>query len=311
VLGIRDIEIYIPPQRVSNYDKKDEFQLSNEFIENKLGVKSVSRIEKSQSASDLCCIAYERLIARKTNLNPDDIDVIIVCTQNPDYSLPHTSAVVHGRLNLSDKCAAFDVSLGCSGYVYTLAIIESLMKTSDMKNGLLFTADPYSKIIDENDKNTVLLFGDAATVTYLSQDPVFISGKFTYGTKGKGYEHLICRDEVLKMNGREIFNFAARTVPDDIKKVLRINNLNLDDIDRFLLHQGSKYMIDFLIKRTGLPEEKTPYVIQEYGNTVSSSIPIMLKDLILDKNIKRVLINGFGVGLSWASTILTRTLTGG
>jgi 3-oxoacyl-[acyl-carrier-protein] synthase-3 len=156
-----------------------------------------------------------------------------------------------------------------------------------------------------------LLFGDAATVTHIGQNPVFVSGKFTYGTKGKDYEHLICRDNVLTMNGREIFNFAARTVPDDIRKVLEINNLNIDDIDRFLLHQGSKYMIDFLVKRTSLPKEKTPYVIEDYGNTVSSSIPIMLKHLILDKNVKRVLINGFGVGLSWASTVLTRTLTGG
>jgi len=310
MLGICDIESYIPEKKVSNYSKKEQFQITNDFIENKLGVKFVSRIDPDQNTSDLCCRAYERLIARKTDLDPKDIDVIIVCTQNPDYFLPHTSAIVHGKLDFPEKCAAFDVSLGCSGYVYTLSLIESLMKTSDMKNGLLFTADPYSKIIDDNDKNTALLFGDAATVTHIGQDPVFISGKFTYGTKGKDYEHLICRDNVLTMNGREIFNFAARTVPDDIKKVLASNNLTLNDIDRFLLHQGSKYMIDFLIKRAGLPKEKTPYVIEDYGNTVSSSIPIMLKDLILDKNIKRVLINGFGVGLSWASTVLTRNLTG-
>ena len=307
MLGIRDIEYYIPDNRIENIRYKEKFQISDDFIENKLGVKSVSRINPDQNASDLCCMAYERFIARKTNLNPDDIDLIIVCTQNPDYSLPHTSAIVHGKLNLPEKCAAFDVSLGCSGYVYTLAIVESLMKASDMNNGLLFTADPYSKIVDENDKNTVLLFGDAATVTHIAKNPVFVSGKFTYGTKGKDYEHLICHDNILTMNGREIFNFAARTVPEDIGKVLAINNLQLSDIDRFLLHQGSKYIIDFLIKRIGLPEEKTPYVIEDYGNTVSSSIPIMLKDFIFDKNIKRILINGFGVGLSWASTILTRT----
>jgi 3-oxoacyl-[acyl-carrier-protein] synthase-3 len=307
MIGIRDIEYFIPNNRIENIRHKEKFRISDNFIENKLGVKFVSRIDPDQNASDLCCLAYERLIARKTNLNPDDIDVIIVCTQNPDYSLPHTSAIVHGKLNLPEKCAAFDVSLGCSGYVYTLAVIESIMKTSDMKNGLLFTADPYSKIIDENDKNTVLLFGDAATVTDIGLDPVFVSGKFTYGTKGKDYKHLICRDNVLTMNGREIFNFAARTVPEDIRKVLAINNLQLSDIDLFLLHQGSKHIIDFLIKRIGLPQEKTPYVIQDYGNTVSSSIPIMLKDFIFNKNIKQILINGFGVGLSWASTILTRT----
>jgi 3-oxoacyl-[acyl-carrier-protein] synthase-3 len=306
MIGICDIEYYIPNNKIDNIQYKDKFQISEDFIENKLGVRSVSRIQSDQSASDLCCLVFNKLMEHDIDLDPNEIDILVVCTQNPDYSLPHTSAIVHGKLNLPEKCAAFDVSLGCSGYVYTLAVIESLMKTSDMKNGLLFTADPYSKIIDENDKNTVLLFGDAATVTHIGRDPVFISGKFTYGTKGKDYEHLICRNNVLIMNGRGIFNFAARTIPEDIRKILAINNLHINDIDRFLLHQGSKYMIDFLIKRIGLPEEKTPYVIEDYGNTVSSSIPIMLKDLIFDKNIKRVLINGFGVGLSWASTVLTR-----
>jgi 3-oxoacyl-[acyl-carrier-protein] synthase-3 len=243
---------------------------------------------------------------QNANLNPEDINVVVVCTQNPDYSLPHTSAIVHGKLNLPEKVGAFDISIGCSGYIYALAVIEGLMKATHMKNGLLFTADPYSKIINEDDKNTALLFGDAATVTYISEDPIFISGEFTFGTKGKDFEHLICRNNELVMDGREIFNFAAKKVPVDIKKALEINNLEVNDIDRFLLHQGSKFIIDFLIKRIGLPKEKTPYVIKDYGNTVSSSIPIMLKDFIFDKSISRILISGFGVGLSWASTVLRR-----
>jgi 3-oxoacyl-[acyl-carrier-protein] synthase-3 len=306
MIGISDIEIYIPSKRISNYEKTGKFQVSNEFIESKIGVKSVSRIKNSEATSDLCCIAFEKLIANKTKIKLNDIDVLIVCTQTPDYSLPHTSAIVHGKLNFPERTAAFDISLGCSGYIYALAVIESLMKAAHMKNGLLFTADPYSKIINEDDKNTALLFGDAATVTHISEDPIFISGKYTFGTKGKDFEHLICRNNQLEMNGREIFNFAVEKVPVDIKKALEINNLEVNDIDRFLLHQGSKFIIDFLIKRIGLPKEKTPYVIQDYGNTVSSSIPIMLKDFIFDKSINRILISGFGVGLSWASTVLTR-----
>jgi 3-oxoacyl-[acyl-carrier-protein] synthase-3 len=306
MIGIRDIEIYIPSKRISNYEKIGKFQISKEFIESKLGVKSVSRIKNSEAASDLCCMAFEKLIANKTKIKLNDIDVIIVCTQTPDYSLPHTSAIVHGKLNLPERIAASAISLGCSGYVYALAVIQGLMQASQMKNGLLFTADPYSKIINEDDKNTALLFGDAATVTHISEDPIFISGEFTFGTKGKDFEHLICRNNELVMDGREIFNFAAKKVPVDIKKALEINNLEVNDIDRFLLHQGSKFIIDFLIKRIGLPKEKTPYVIQDYGNTVSSSIPIMLKDFIFDKSINRILISGFGVGLSWASTVLRR-----
>jgi len=305
MIGICDIDYYIPDRRLSNYELKEKFNLSDDFIKDKLGVKSVSRLEPDQDTSDLCYMAYENLIKRR-NLDLQSIDIVIVCTQNPDYWLPHTSAIIHGKLGLSDDCAAFDISLGCSGYVYALKVIESLMLSADMKNGLLFTADPYSKIMDQEDKNTSILFGDAASVTYIGPNPVFTSQKFTFGTRGNDFEHLICRDGKLAMNGREIFNFAARTVPSDVKRVLELNNLQIDDIDRFLLHQGSKYIVDFLIKRIGLPREKTPYVIEDYGNTVSSSIPIMLKPLLSDTTVSRVLISGFGVGLSWASGILTR-----
>lgn len=306
MIGIKDIAVHIPELRISNYEKTHEFEISEDFIENKLGVKAVSRMEPGLETSDLCCAAYESLINKNKDVDPMKVDVVIVCTQNPDYTLPHTSAILHGKLDLPKECAAFDISLGCSGYVYGLAVIESLMTSMDMKCGLLFTADPYSKIIDEADKNTSLLFGDAATVTYIGQNPVFTSGKFTFGTQGKDFEYLISRNNKLAMNGREIFNFAARTVPEDIKTVLKLNGLTLDKIDKFLLHQASKYIMDFLIKRIGLPREKTPYVIENYGNTVSSSIPIMLEKYLDDKETRRVLISGFGVGLSWSSGVLIR-----
>lgn len=306
MLGICDIQSYIPKERISNYEKKDKFNISDDFIENKLGVKFITRIEPNQNTSDLCCAAYKKLIESNKVLDPANIEVAIVCTQNPDYSLPHTSAIVHGKLNLSENCATFDISLGCSGYVYGLAIIQSFMASANLNHGLLFTADPYSKVIDEDDKNTSLLFGDASSVTYISSDPVFVSGKFTFGTRGKDFEHMICRDKKLIMNGRQIFNFALRTIPSDVKRVLELNRLTLNDIDRFLLHPGSKYIVDFLVKKIRLPRKKTPYVIENYGNTVSSSIPLMLKKYLSDKKIKKILISGFGVGLSWAGGLLTR-----
>jgi 3-oxoacyl-[acyl-carrier-protein] synthase-3 len=305
MIGICDIGAYIPKRRISNYEKKETFQITDDFIENKIGVKFVSRMESHQKTSDLCCMAYASLV-KHADFDPSNTDVIIVCTQNPDYSLPHTSAIVHGKLGLPEKCAAFDISLGCSAYVYGLSVIESFMASTGMKHGLLFTADPYSKIIDEDDKQASVLFGDAATVTYLGEAPLFAFGKFTFGTRGKDFKHLLCQTNRLFMNGREIFNFAARTVPRNMKKVLEINNLSLGDIDCFLIHQGSKFIVDFLIKAIGLPKEKVPYVIEGYGNTVSSSIPLMLKPLLSDLAMKRVLITGFGVGLSWASGILSR-----
>jgi len=304
--GICEIGSYIPDNRIDNYQRMEQFQITPDFIENKIGVTSVSRREPDQDTSDLCCMAYQNLTDRRPDLDPNDIELIVVVTQNPDYSLPNTASIIHGRLGFPDKCAAFDISVGCSGYIYGLAVMESFMKLTRKSNGLLFTADPYSKIIDDQDKNTSLLFGDAATVTYIGENPILKTGIFTFGTRGSEFKYLICENNKLAMNGREIFNFAARIIPEDVKNVLLENNLDIFNIDLFLFHQASKFIIDFLTKKLGLPNKKVPYAIKNYGNTVSSSIPIILKDYLSNPLINNILISGFGVGLSWASTILTK-----
>jgi len=305
VIGISNIGIYIPEQRLSNYERKEQFNLTDDFIRTKLGVGSVSRMRTDQDTSDLCCLAYQNL-RESAGIDASKVEVLAVCTQNPDYRLPHVSAIVHGKLSMPEGCAAFDLSIGCSGYVYGLSVVQGFMAANGMHEGLFFTADPYSKILDPDDKNTSVLFGDAASVTHLSDRGIFRLGRFTFGTRGKDWRHLACINDRLSMNGREIFNFAASTVPPDVSRVLKINGLSLEDIDRFLLHQGSRFIVDFLIKRLGLTREKVPFMMEEYGNTVSSSIPIILKPLIHDPDVHRILISGFGVGLSWASGILFR-----
>jgi len=179
---------------------------------------------------------------RKIDIDISDIDVAILVTQNPDRNIPHSSAEIHGKLNMSETTACFDISLGCSGYVYALSVIQSFMQSNNFKEGLLFTCDPYSKIMDKNDRNTELLFGDAASVTLLSENPKYTSGKFLFGTIGKGRENLICNDKLF-MNGRGIYEFAAKYVPNDFKKSLKINGLSPDDIDKVIFHQGSKHII--------------------------------------------------------------------
>jgi len=180
------------------------------------------------------------------------------------------------------------------------------MESNKLKKGLLFTADPYSKIINYEDKSTSLLFGDGATVSLLSDHPNWEIGRFTFGTKGSCGEAIRIseKDGKLVMNGREVFAFSATMVPDNISKVLTINGLKIEDIDLFALHQGSKYIIKTVTTRLGVDESKIPFVATNYGNTVSSSIPMILEHL--SNRINKVLMSGFGVGLSWASTILTR-----
>jgi 3-oxoacyl-[acyl-carrier-protein] synthase-3 len=304
MLGIEEIGTYLPAGRISNYDRKDQFGIDDFFIEEKIGVRRVSVKGPEEETSDLCIRAFEDL-QRRTSVNKEEIEALVVVTQNPDHNIPHTSAIVHGKLGLPANCAAFDISLGCSGFVYALTIFQSFMAANGLTRGLLFTADPYSKVVDPQDKNTTLLFGDGSAVTLISSAPRLVAGRFTFGTLGSEYEKLICKDGTLFMNGRAVFNFAAKVIPDDLRGMAAKNGVRMEEIDRFLIHQGSKIIVETIASKLGLPIEKVPYATGDYGNTVSSTIPILLQDE-LGGTARTIAICGFGVGLSWASGLLRR-----
>jgi 3-oxoacyl-[acyl-carrier-protein] synthase-3 len=306
MIGIEDIAYYIPSSRKNNFDLMKKFEIDEYFIKEKIGIEQVSIKDSNDEASDLCFKAWQNLPQITRELIKDNIDCIVVVTQNPDSNIPHVSAKVHGLLELKESCACFDISLGCSGFVYALSVVKSFVKENGFDKALLFTADPYSKIVNPDDKNTALLFGDAASVTIIGSDPKFTIGKFNFGTIGKLHKELVSVNGELYMNGRAIFDFAARYVPNDVVSVLVKNNIEQNDVDLFLFHQGSKYIVDTIRKRVKLPEEKVPFLARNYGNTVSSTIPIMLSEYLENQEIGKVLICGFGVGLSWASTILIR-----
>lgn len=305
MIGIEAIGVHIPRTRISNLDRASKFSTDKDFIKNKIGIEYVSRKEINDNTSTLAIKSIRNLLD-KHSFDIESIEALILVTQTPDSNIPHTSAVIHGEIGFSESCAAFDVSLGCSGFVYGLSVIKSFMEANGLKKGILITSDPYSKILNPEDKNTSLLFGDAATATLLSDSPKYLIGNGTFGTIGKERDNLKLEDNYLTMNGRGIFNFAARYIPKDIDELLTKNNLDKKDVDYFIFHQGSKYIIDTLIKRLNLDHEKTINNIREYGNTVSSSIPIILNDIIKESKAKKILISGFGVGLSWASNVLTR-----
>jgi len=305
MVGIQEVASYIPEKRISNYSRKEKFGITDEFIKDKIGVESVSVKDDSEETSDLCVKAFYNL-QEKVSINKDEIEVVVVVTQNPDYMLPHTSAIVHGKLDLPEDCATFDVSLGCSGFVYGLSIIESFMKCNNMTKGILITADPYSKIVDPTDKNTTLLFGDAASAVLISDTPIYTTEAYTFGTIGKLHKDLICENNTLYMNGRAVSSFARKTVPSAILKLLKSKDVAINDIDQYLFHQGSRKMIVWMAKRLGIDSTKYMYDIHNYGNTVSSSIPILLEKQILITENKLLLASGFGVGLSWANVIFKR-----
>lgn len=304
MLGIEEIGFYIPAERISNYERKEQFGIDDYFIEEKIGVKQVAVKGADEETSELCIKAFDELCTKKS-VDRREIEALVVVTQNPDRNIPHVSAMVHGGLDLPSQCACFDISLGCSGFVYALSVFQAFMEVNHMKKGLLFTADPYSKIVDPNDKNTALLFGDAAAVTLISDSPCLVSGKFTFGTLGAEYNKLICNDGALSMNGRAVFNFAAKTVPDDIMQMAHKNDIAIEAIDLFLLHQGSKIIVETIADRLGVPRDKAPFRAYDYGNTISSTLPILLADE-LHGEAKTIALCGFGVGLSWASGLLKR-----
>jgi len=306
-IGIKAIGTFIPPRRVDNRAKSEKHGTTVKFIEEKIGITSVSRKEKHEKASDLCVHAFQDLMAQGWISEPPAIDFICVCTQTGDYRIPHTSAIVHEKLGLLYGCPNFDISLGCSGYVYSLLAAKGFMQVNGLKTGILFTADPYSEIIDPDDKNTDLLFGDAATATLLMPDAVFDIGRAVFGTAGAHHRSLIkSKGEPLFMDGRHIFEFVMRHVPGNIADCLAQNDINKEEVDLYILHQASKFVVDNIVKTMKLDKHKVPFLIESYGNTVSSSIPLIIKHYLNDVKYRNLLLCGFGTGLSIGTMVLKR-----
>jgi 3-oxoacyl-[acyl-carrier-protein] synthase-3 len=306
MIGIEEIGTYIPASRIDNRQRMAQFEVDEAFLQEKTGMLRQAVKAYDEETSDMCCKAFADLAAR-SNISAHEVECIVVCTQNPDaHGMPHTSAIVHAKLGLPDSCAAFDISLGCSGFVYSLSVIQGFMQANGFRKGVLFTADPYSKIVDDQDKNTSLLFGDGATATMVGDVPRWRTGKFLFGSHGK--EGAAIQTEQgngkLSMNGRGVFSFSAKVVPKNITEMLARNGLAVGDIDCFALHQGSRYIVETIAKKIGVEPVKVPFVATDYGNTVSSSVPLVLSGI--GSEATRVVISGFGVGLSWASTVLIK-----
>jgi len=305
MLGIEDIAVYLPNRRASNLELMAHFEVDEHFLVKKIGVLHRAIKAENENTSDMALSVLEKLI-QKRGLAREEIQALVVVTQNPDSNIPHVSGLVHGRAKLSSNCATFDISLGCSGYVYGLSVLQSFLNANGLNKGVLITCDPYSKVIDPEDKSTALLFGDAATATLVGVEPVYVCSPFMFGTEGDLIGALTSKNNKLQMNGREVFNFVMRTIPKHVLDLLEKANLDKRDIDAYIFHQGSRYIVEALAKKLEIDLNKIRIGIEDIGNTVSSSIPILLEQQLTDINNIKILLSGFGVGLSWASCICTR-----
>lgn len=307
MIGIRSIASYIPEGRIDNIAQAQSFGRDEDFVHAKLGTTTLSVKADNEETSDLCVRAVQNLLAKNSDLKLDDVQALVVVTQNGDAeALPHTSAIVQHKLGLATHTACFDVSLGCSGYVYGLYVLKGFMQATGLKNAILVTADPYSKIMDRSDRMTTLLFGDAATATWLSEDPVWELGPARFGGDGGGAEYLVVKDGHFHMNGRQVFNFASLKIIPHMQEVLDELSMSLDDVDAFCLHQGSGAIVDAIAKRLGDNGTKVIKDMFGAGNTVSSSIPLLLEHYAFNDEWRNALLSGFGVGLSWGSALLVR-----
>jgi len=288
----------------------------------KTGIYSRHVVSPDECASDLAYNAAECLFS-KFSIDRNIIDFIILCTQSPDYFLPTTACLLQDRLHLGKKCGSFDFNLGCSGYIYGLSISKGLIETGQAENVLLLTSETYTKYIRQDDTSTEPLFGDGASATIVSGVGKSEEGVygFDFGTDGEGAENLIVKtgaarfpqksdNETLNslyMNGGKITQFALDVVPTTMANILRKCGISKEDVDYFIFHQANKFMLNFLREKCGLMSAPFWNDIESYGNTVSTSIPLALRDLIFSgdiKKLKRVMLIGFGVGYSWGGCVV-------
>ena len=325
---IKGISYYLPEQKLTNTELSAKFNdWGEDKIFNKTGIKNRHITNENEYASDLA-IKAANLLFKEYSINNKSIDFVIYCTQSPDYLLPTTACILQDRLNLSINCGALDFNLGCSGFVYGLAICKGLIESSIASNILFITSETYSKYIHPDDRGNRTIFGDAAAATLISDNGFAEICNFDLGTDGSGAQNLIVKNggtrykstfesvdvdergnfrssSHLFMNGPEIFAFTSKMVPDLIDNVLRKNSLVKDDINLYVFHQANKFMLDFLRKKIGIPESKFYTYIENCANTVSSTIPIALKEAIINKRCHGdVLIAGFGVGYSWGGSVI-------
>lgn len=312
------IEVALPEKVVTNEDLGLHNDNKLKRLGEKLGIKERRICSDDETALSLAVTACEKLFER---VDSSTVDFIIYCTQSPEYFLPTTACILQEKLGLKKSAGAFDYNLGCSGYIYGLAMAKSFIKTRIASHVLLVTSEAYSKHIHEEDTSNRAIFGDAATATLVDENVANSIGQFNLGSDGGGKDNLIVksgggqanfissrkREDLFFMNGSEVFQFTLDNVPVSINDCLVKNGIKLGDVDYMILHQANAYMLKNLRKKIGIDENRFYSNVYKVGNTVSNTIPIALKDALENGLIKKndcVLLSGFGVGYSWGSTII-------
>lgn len=331
-VGITGMAAAVPCHIIKNYEHFLYFNREeiNKIVE-KIGVKERRFADEKTCSSDLCFAAAEKLFT-DMKINREEIDLLVFISQTPDYRMPATSVLLQERLKLKTSTITFDINLGCSAFLYGLAVVYSMITAGVLRKALILDGETRSKVYSQKDRKTGFLFGDGGVATLIESNKKFGKSWFSLNSDGSreslikipagGYRKMSSCDTVQEkvvdevgnirseeqgyMNGADVFNFVIREVPKDFNKLIEYSGIDISAVDYFVFHQANSYINGFLAKKLKLPEEKVPSTIEKYGNTSSVSIPLTIVSELKEKlkTEKRILLSGFGVGLSWGTALI-------
>lgn len=331
-IGITALAACVPSKVIDNYKYTDFFPEEDvKKVVEKIGVTERRFASEQTCSSDLCCAAAEKLF-QDNNISRDEIDLLVFVSQTPDYRMPATSIILQHRLGLSNSTIAFDVNLGCSGFIFGLNIVYSYMQNLGIRKALLLDGETRSKVYSPKDRKSAFIFGDAGVAALIERNELFGESVFSMNTdgsradlimvKGGGYRNPssletlkekvvdeygnIRSDENGYMKGDDVFNFVLREIPKDIKTLFSNTSVNIHDVDYYVFHQANAFINSYLAKKLKLDLTKIPSTIHKYGNTSSVSVPLTIVSELKDKleGKCQLMLSAFGVGMAWASALI-------
>lgn len=332
-VGITALAAAVPAQIIDNYKYDLDIWSEDEVrqVVDKVGVKQRRFADEQTCSSDLCYAAAEKLIA-DNHINRNEIDLLVFLSQTPDYRMPATSILLQERLHLPTSTMAFDISLGCSGFLSALTIVYSMMQNSGFHKALLLDGETRSKVYNRRDRREAFIFGDAGVAALIEHGDKFSESHFSINSDGSrgglimipagGYRHMssvetlkekvvdeygnIRSDENGRMNGADVFGFVISEVPKDIKRLCDAVGEDIRLMDYYVFHQANAFINNYVARKMNLDETKMPSTIDKYGNTSSVSVPLTMVSELKDKLIgsRKLLLSAFGVGMAWGTAIL-------
>ena len=332
-IGISALAACVPNKVIDNYHYDLDIWSEDEVrqVVNKVGVFERRFVDENTCSSDLCCAAAERLF-EDNQIDRKEIDLLVFLSQTPDYRMPATSILLQDRLGLPMSTMAFDISLGCSGFISALSIVYAMMQNQGFHKALLLDGETRSKVYSRKDRREAFIFGDAGVAALIERDERFGTSHFSINSDGSrgnlimipggGYRNMssletlrekvvdeygnIRTDEQGYMNGADVFNFVIVEVPKDIKRLMEAAGEDIQSMDYYVFHQANAFINNHIAKKLKLDADKIPWTIQKFGNTSSVSVPLTIVSELRDKleGEKKLMLNAFGVGMAWATAIV-------